>query len=395
MNVPKLRFKEFNDEIKEYEISDILEIKNGLNKEKEEFGFGTPIINYMDVNKKELIFSKNIKGLVNASQRELESFKVKKGDIFFTRTSETSDEIGLSASVMDDIDNCVYSGFILKASQKENILNPVFSGYYFRNPRMRNEIIKHSSITTRALTSGTLLGQMKVFIPSYQEQDKIGKTLYLLDKKIELQLKKIEDLKLFKLSQLNLIKVDNFYKKISLKDILKECNEKTTINNQYEILSSTAKGIFLQSEYFNKQAASENNIGYKILKQNQLVLSPQNLWMGNININNKYKIGIVSPSYKIFDINTNLINIEYFKNWIKSPRALYEYMISSEQGASIVRRNLNMNLFNEITLSVPNMVEQNKIGNMLSLIDNKIILEEYKYNKFIELKKGLMQSMFV
>ena len=109
----------------------------------------------------------------------------------------------------------------------------------------------------------------------------------------------------------------------------------------------------------------------------------------------KYEIGIVSPSYKIFDINTDKINIEYFNNWIKSSRALYEYMISSEQGASIVRRNLNMDLFDEITLSIPNMNEQNKIGKMLSLIDNKILLEEDRYKKLVELKKGLMQNMFV
>ena len=54
-----------------------------------------------------------------------------------------------------------------------------------------------------------------------------------------------------------------------------------------------------------------------------------------------------------------------------------------------------MDLFNEITLSVPNMNEQNKIGKMLSLIDNKILLEEDKYKKLLELKKGLMQNMFV
>ena len=92
---------------------------------------------------------------------------------------------------------------------------------------------------------------------------------------------------------------------------------------------------------------------------------------------------------------TDIVNIDYFKNWIKSPRALYEYMISSEQGASIVRRNLNMDLFGEITISIPNMNEQNKIGRILSLIDSKISLEESKYSKLSELKKGLMQDMFV
>lgn len=184
-------------------------------------------------------------------------------------------------------------------------------------------------------------------------------------------------------------------KNIKLKDILNEINEKTKINNQYDILSSTSNGLFLQKNYFKKQAASENNIGYKILRKNQLVLSPQNLWMGNINLNEKYDIGIVSPSYKIFEINSKIINIHYFNNWIKSSRALYEYMISSEQGASVVRRNLNMDLFNEISLKIPDMKTQSKIGNQIKNINRIIELESNKKNKLQELKKGLMQKMFV
>ena len=153
--------------------------------------------------------------------------------------------------------------------------------------------------------------------------------------------------------------------------------------------------MFLQKEYFNKQAASENNIGYKILKRNQLVLSPQNLWMGNININTKYDIGIVSPSYKIFNIDSKIINIDFFNNWIKSSRALYEYMISSEQGASIVRRNLNIDMFYEITINAPYIEKQNKIGSQIKNVNKKIDLEIDKLEKLNELKKGLTQNMFV
>lgn len=182
---------------------------------------------------------------------------------------------------------------------------------------------------------------------------------------------------------------------IKLGDILEEISEKSTVNNQHDILSSTANGLFLQKEYFNKQAASENNIGYKILKRNQLVLSPQNLWMGNININTKYDIGIVSPSYKIFNIDSKIINIDFFNNWIKSSRALYEYMISSEQGASIVRRNLNIDMFYEITINAPSIEKQNKIGSQIKNVNKKIDLEIDKLEKLNELKKGLTQNMFV
>ena len=394
MNAPKLRFKEFKDEWQEYKVGEILKISNGINKEKEFFGSGTPIINYMDVNKNELITHSIVRGLVIANSKEIKTYNVKKGDILFTRTSETSDEIGLSSSVIENIDKCIFSGFILKGTQTGNYIHPYFGGYYFRNPKMRKEIIKHSSITTRALTSGSLLTQMLISIPSLNEQEKIGKILLLLDKKIELQSKKIEDLKLFKKGLINSIGKNIEIEKIPLKNILVEQNHKTIKNNEYEILSSTSKGIYLQKDYFNKQAASDNNVGYKILKKNQLVLSPQNLWMGNININSKYNIGIVSPSYKIFDINNN-IDIDFFDYWIKSPKALYEYKISSEQGASIVRRNLNMDLFYEIKVDIPKGKMQNKLGKIIKLLNLKIQYNENSLQKLQELKKGLMQNMFV
>ena len=394
MNVPKLRFKEFKDEWQEYKVGEILKISNGINKEKEFFGSGTPIINYMDVNKNELITHSVVRGLVIANSKELKTYNVKKGDILFTRTSETSDEIGLSSSVIENIDKCIFSGFILKGTQTGNYIHPYFGGYYFRNPKMRKEIIKHSSITTRALTSGSLLTQMLISMPSLNEQEKIGKILLLLDKKIELQFKKIEDLKLFKKGLINSIEKNTEIEKIPLKNILVEQNHKTIKNNEYEILSSTSKGIYLQKDYFNKPTASDNNVGYKILKKNQLVLSPQNLWMGNININSKYNIGIVSPSYKIFDINNN-IDIDFFDYWIKSPKALYEYKISSEQGASIVRRNLNMDLFYEIKVDIPKGKMQNKLGKIIKLFNLKIQYNENSLQKLQELKKGLMQNMFV
>jgi len=81
-----------------------------------------------------------------------------------------------------------------------------------------------------------------------------------------------------------------------------EKNERTVANNQHKILSSTVSKIVLQEEHFNRQVASLDNLGYKVLRKNQLVFSPQNIWMGNINVNLDYDIGIVSPSYKIYEI---------------------------------------------------------------------------------------------
>ena len=70
-------------------LGDLFSFKNGLNKAKEYFGYGTPIVNYMDVYLHPGLFSSDLKGRVDVNTQELSAFRVNKGDVFFTRTSET------------------------------------------------------------------------------------------------------------------------------------------------------------------------------------------------------------------------------------------------------------------------------------------------------------------
>lgn len=181
---------------------------------------------------------------------------------------------------------------------------------------------------------------------------------------------------------------------VKLGDILSERVEKTTENNQYEILSSTVKGIFLQKEYFTKDIASENNIGYKIIKLNDIVLSPQNLWMGNINFNDKFQIGAVSPSYKIFTISERFYK-PFVAAILKTHHALYSYELVSEQGASIVRRNLNMEAFEQLTFKIPSYNRQVQIGNAISTLQQRIDLTRKLYLAMLQQKQFLLQRMFI
>lgn len=112
-------------------LGEIFEFKNGLNKEKEYFGYGTPIVNYMDVFKYSGIYGSDIKGKVYLNAQEIRNYEVKKGDVFFTRTSETIDEIGISTVVLDDVINTVFSGFVLRARPKNLLLDLEFKKFCF------------------------------------------------------------------------------------------------------------------------------------------------------------------------------------------------------------------------------------------------------------------------
>lgn len=180
------------------------------------------------------------------------------------------------------------------------------------------------------------------------------------------------------------------WKKVKLGDCIKEVVKKTTENNQYEVLSVTKDGIFSQKEFFKKQIASENNIGYKIIRKNNLVFSTMNLWMGSLDVLTNYDIGIVSPAYKIFEFNEKLMLPEYGKYFMKSYYMLEQYKNCSEQGASVVRRNLDLKALLNIEINIPSIKEQEKIVGILETIDS--IIEKYK--SLLEEKNKLIKSQF-
>ena len=199
-----------------------------------------------------------------------------------------------------------------------------------------------------------------------KEQLKISRLLDLLDERIATQNKIIEKYESLINGLNNILLYGTEGKYVCLGDILLERSERSRTNNQHEVLSSTVKGIFSQREYFSKDIASENNVGYKIIRLHDVVLSPQNLWMGNINYNDRFDIGIVSPSYKVFSIADGYDN-QFVAAMLKTYRALYSYMMVSEQGASIVRRNLNMEAFLQLVFKIPSLDKQREIGYAISL----------------------------
>lgn len=158
-------------------LNELFTFKNGINKEKNDFGRGTPIINYVDVYRKRGLVKEDIKGLVNSNASEQSRYKCKKGDVFFTRTSETKEEVGFPAVLLEDIENCVFSGFVLKATPTTDLLDTHYCKYCFFTYQFRKEVIKSATYTTRALTNGTSLSKISIPVPSLEKQRQIASIL--------------------------------------------------------------------------------------------------------------------------------------------------------------------------------------------------------------------------
>ena len=192
-DVPEVRFAGFTEAWEQRKVGEYYDFKNGLNKGKEYFGIGTPIVNFTDVFHLRGIYEKDLKGKVSLTRAEIANFQVKMGDIFFTRTSETIDEIGFPSVMLDEPKDTVFSGFVLRGrALQDDPLTLQFKRYVFFTDAFRKEMVKKSSITTRALTSGTAIKNMEfVFPKNKKEQEFIGNFFRHLDRLITLHQRKV------------------------------------------------------------------------------------------------------------------------------------------------------------------------------------------------------------
>ncbi|MEU6131420.1 restriction endonuclease subunit S [Saccharopolyspora sp. NPDC047091] len=165
----RIRLPGYSEAWIERPVSDLLEFKNGLNKASQFFGHGTPIVNFMDVMRAPVITADRVKGLVSLSRDEVSRFSARRGDMFFTRTSESVDEIGTTAVLVDDVRDAVFSGFVLRGRPIAPV-NTTFLAYQFQLPSVRRQVVATASYTTRALTNGGSLGRVRVHLPSSDEQ---------------------------------------------------------------------------------------------------------------------------------------------------------------------------------------------------------------------------------
>lgn len=154
--------------------------QNGISKSAEYFGKGFPFVSYGDVYKNyELALPTN---LVESTEKDRELYSVKYGDVFFTRTSETIEEIGFTSTCLKSIENAVFAGFIIRFRPFTlNELYPNFSKYYFRSNIHRKYFVKEMNLVTRASLSQELLKKLPVILPSLEEQQQI---VEYLDKKV-------------------------------------------------------------------------------------------------------------------------------------------------------------------------------------------------------------------
>ena len=153
-------------------------------KAKEDFGIGKPYIQYKQVFDSPQIQIQNC-GLVNVSDSENQN-NVKYGDVFFTVSSETPDEIGMSSVLLDEVDEMYLNSFCFgyRLSSFE-VLSPLYASYFFRDSSFRNKVVKIARGSTRYNISKSELIKLEISLPSIEEQARIASFLSAVDEKIK------------------------------------------------------------------------------------------------------------------------------------------------------------------------------------------------------------------
>ena len=385
------------------DLGDVLEFKNGLNKDKAYFGHGTPIVNYMDVYKKNGLRSNDINGSVSLSRNEIRRFEAKKNDVFFTRTSETPEEVGISAVLLDEIPNCVFSGFVLRGRPKTEGLSPEYCQYCFGAKEFRHEIIKHCTYTTRALTNGKVLSAIKIPLPPLAEQKAIAATLSSFDTHIDNLTALIEKKKAIRDGALSDLmsgrtRLAGFSGEWETKTIgccvdIYQGGTPSTYRDDYwggNIVWITPgeitklKGLYIRD--------SERKITDRGLENSSAVLLP----VGTILLCTRATIGDLAVSS--CPITTN----QGFKNLIcrdDTDNVFFAYLLKKYKDVMIERAKgttfleLSKTSLSNILVTLPPLAEQKAIADMLTSMDTEIQNLEAERDKMQAIRAGAMDDL--
>ena len=382
MNVPKLRFKEFNDEYKTYKFYDVAKLCRGSSPR--------PIINFItksedcvnwikigDVSPNETYINSTSEKITKEGAKK--SRRVYKGEIIL------SNSMSFGRPYILNLDGCIHDGWFV-VRDYEKLLNKEYLYHFMCSPLIQKQYKTLSAGGVVSNISSELVYSVKLNIPSKDEQPKIAKFLSLLDKKIELQSKKIEDLKLFKKGLISLVQRTSYlWNEYKISNIMKI--------TRGVVIPKTEIKEFTVDDYiypvFSSQTINDGILGYD----------------NKYDFDGKYLTWTTDGANagKVFYRNgkfrcTNVCGILYnndSNNYINELTAELLNIETPKHVSYVGNPKLMNNVMANITIKLPSKEEADYISNILKLINFKIINENKKFNTLLKLKKGLMQNMFV
>lgn len=407
---PTIRFRGFTDDWKQRKVGEFYDFKNGLNKNKEFFGTGVPIVNFTDVFHNRGLTASQLEGRVTLEPNEIKNYSVEKGDIFFTRTSETIEEIGYLSVMLDTPENTVFSGFVLRGRcfSGNDPFDNLFKQYVFFTQSFRDEMKKKSSMTTRALTSGTSIKEMLFQFPSSKnEQHQIGKFITKFDDLITIHQRKLDQLKKLKKyflqnmfpakgEKVPRIRFKGFtgdWEQRKFSELFKRRMERN--NGQFD----KTKWISVANMYYqDPDKVTSNNIDTRtyVLRLGDISFeghSNKEFKIGRF-VENDIGDGVISELFPIYQHITSY-DLNFWKHYINIENIMFPKLQRCIEVSYTSSNKLSEKFFLKESILVPAILEQKKIGTYLKKIDNLITLHQRKLNQLLTMKKFMLQNLFI
>ena len=400
LNVPNLRFPEFEGEWENCKVSDLLDFysTNSLSWDKLEYGtnaiqnlhyglihVGLPTMVDLDNDKLPNIVSGNTPKNYELCQE---------GDIAFADASEDTNEVAKAVEFYKLNGKNVICGLHTihgRDNQHKTIVG--YKGYAFSSTAFHQQIRRIAQGTKIYSINSKNFSECYIGIPSKGEQKKIATLLRLIDERISTQNKIIEDLKKLKSAIIEMEYSHNTKSNLHIGDFIEQTSKRNKDGAIQNVLSvSNSQGFIQQSEQFeNRSVASDDTSNYKIVERNSFAFNPARINVGSIARLATFDRGIVSPMYICFRTRDNLFP-EYLDYYFESKQFSTEIQKRLEGS---VRQCLSFEGLCNIPLSIPTIEVQQQTGKRLSTLAQEIKLEIDFLELLQKQKKFLLYQMFI
>ena len=396
LNVPNLRFPEFQGEWEEERLADIADLYKGTGISKDQLSDdGEPCILYGELYTK--YKSETIREVI--SKTNIDNTKLvrsKANDVIIPCSGETAEDIATA--------RCVLNGNILLGGDLNIIRLHGYDGAFMSyqlNGRRKYDIAKVAQGVSVVHLYGEHLKGVKTINPCLEEQKKIASLLALLDERITTQNKIIDKLQsLIKGIMVELQKQGvnkGTWKKVFLSDVLTERNERNT--NLYQVFSvSVSQGIVNQLDYLGRSFAAKDTSKYNVVHYGDLVYTksptgsfPYGIVKQSRNIENV----AVSPLYGVFEPRSLAVGTylhEYFMSEINTHNYLHPLI---QKGA---KNTINITNQRFLENRVPMPVNSNElllISKLLYSLNDKIKHVQNTLQEYHKQKQYLLRQMFI
>ena len=379
LNVPPLRFPEFSGEWEEHTLSEYLEFKNGLNPDAKRIGSGLPFISVMDILSEGVINYDNIRGKVNATEKEIECFGVKDGDLLFQRSSETLEDVG-RANVYMDNRTAIYGGFVIRGRKIGNY-DPLFFKYLLATPLARKRTCRMGAGAQHFNIGQEGLSKISLYFPSIEEQRKIAGFLSLIDERIATQNKIIEDLKKLKSAIrkkiFSLLK-DEYTKSFEINQLLdyEQPTAYIVANDEYSTDTSLTP-VLTANKGFILGYTDEK---FGIYQKGECII------FDDFTMDAKYvsfPFKVKSSAIKILTAKPN-VNLRF----------MFEYLSYWELKSEEHKRHYISEIAS-LVIELPSKERQSIIASLMTSLNSKLDIEAKTKIRYEEQKRYLLSQMFI